>query len=311
MELMLSVYVPVFNHEKYIVQALDSILQQETEYSYEILVGEDCSTDNTRNVLKKYEKEHPGKLKVFYREHNMHHEEIRNSTDLRKRCKGKYIISLEGDDFWTDSKKIQKQIDFLEKHPEYLGVCHRCVVVGSDSKPNGEKYQECEFSEYSLKHYVSEIMPGQLATLMYRNPEKMQEIDKSLMYKSLIPGDRLIYFTLASYGKIFCMQDVMSAYRHVKNEGVSFSATLKYNFEQSENWNHEVCEYAKKIKNKESIKYAKLLYLRNIMIAVKQKDCTKRNAFRLFRKNDGNITTVLVYIRCWVNHHIFHKRIWV
>ena len=115
-ELMLSIYVPVYNHEKYIVETLDSILMQKTEYRYEVLVGEDCSTDNTRQVLEAYEKTHPGKLTVFYRKRNMHKDEIRNSTDLRLRCRGKYIIGIEGDDFWTDPLKIQKQIDLSLIH---------------------------------------------------------------------------------------------------------------------------------------------------------------------------------------------------
>lgn len=310
-ELMLSIYVPVYNHEKYIVETLDSILMQKTEYRYEVLVGEDCSTDNTRQVLEAYEKTHPGKLTVFYRKRNMHKDEIRNSTDLRLRCRGKYIIGIEGDDFWTDPLKIQKQIDFLEKHPEYVAVCHNCTVVGKDSLPLDETYPECKDYEYTLEHFVSEIMPGQLGTLMYRNPNFDSEIDEELMYKNLIPGDRLIYFTLAVYGKIYCMQESMSAYRHIKTEGSSFSANLKYNFQVAETWAKEICMYAEKIKNKKAIRYGKLLYVRNLMIAVKQGDCTKRQAFSLFQSIHGNVGTLILYVKCWVRHHILHRKIWV
>lgn len=309
-ELMLSVYVPTYNHEKYIVEALDSILMQKTEYSYEVLVGEDCSTDHTREILKQYEKEHPGRIQVFYREHNMHKEEIRNSVDLRLRCKGKYMISIEGDDFWTDPLKIQKQIDFLENHPEYIGVAHNCVVVDKDSEIIDETYPECKDNEYTLEHFVSEIMPGQLATLMYRNPNLNDDIDESLMYKNLMPGDRLIYFTLAIWGRVYCMQESMSAYRHIKTEGTSFSANLKYNFKSSENWAREICRYAEKIGDRKAIKYGKLLYMRNLMIAMKQGDCSKGQVLKLFRKMHGNFGTIYLYVKCWVKHHIFHSKIW-
>ena len=310
-ELMLSIYVPVYNHEKYIEKALDSILSQKTEYSYEVLVGEDCSKDMSREILKGYEEKHPGKLQVFYRKENMNNATIRNSIDLRMRCKGKYIVILEGDDYWTDPYKIQKQIDFLETHSDYLGVAHRCVVVDENSEPNGEKYPESEEGDYTFKHLVSEIMPGHSTTFMYRNPETCEMIDKSLMYQNLVPGDRLTFFTILSYGKIYCMNDVMSAYRHVKKGGSSFSATLKYNFQKQEDWHRELCIFAEKNKNKEAIKYARLLYLRHIFIAFKQKDCSMAEMFRRARNRNCNLMDFALYIRCWMRHHLFHKKIWV
>lgn len=310
-ELMLSIYIPTYNHEKYIGQALDGVLMQKTKYKFEVLVGEDCSTDNTRAILKDYEKKYPGRFQMFYREHNMNKEEIRNSTDLRLRCKGKYIIGLEGDDFWTDPYKIQKQIDFLENHPEYIAVAHNCIVVDKNSQVIDENYQECKDEEYTLKHFVSEIMPGQLTTLMYYNPNLDFKIDEELMYKNLVPGDRLIYFTLITSGRIYCMQECMSAYRHIKTEGSSFSANLRYNFEISENWAEEVYQYAKKIGHSQAIRYAKLLYVRNLMLAVKQGECDKKLILKYLKKIDGNLETIILYLKCWIKHHILHSRIWV
>ena len=131
-QVIVSVIVPVYNHEKYIAQTLDSILMQKTKYRYEVWIGEDASTDDTRAVLMEYEKKCPPDFHFLYREKNMHNSECRNDLDLRLRCKGKYLICLEGDDFWTDENKIEKQIDFLESHPEYIAVSHNCVVVGKD-----------------------------------------------------------------------------------------------------------------------------------------------------------------------------------
>ena len=94
-DVILSIYVPTYNHEKYIARALDSILMQKTDYAYEVLVGEDASTDNTRAVLKEYEKKYPGRFQMYYREKNMHKQKVRNAGDLIRRCSGKYIIALE------------------------------------------------------------------------------------------------------------------------------------------------------------------------------------------------------------------------
>ena len=113
-DIILSVYVATYNHEKYIERALDSILMQKIDYNMEILVGEDCSTDSTREILKEYEKKHPdSRMQIFYREKNMYGSECNNSQDLKLRCRGKYMIALEGDDFWTDENKLQRQVEFL------------------------------------------------------------------------------------------------------------------------------------------------------------------------------------------------------
>lgn len=144
---MLSIYVATYNHENYIEKALDSIFMQVTDYSYEVLVGEDCSTDNTRKVLKRYENQHldlveKGILKIFYRDHNMYREKPNNVTDLIYRCSGKYIIALEGDDFWTDKNKIQTQIEFLENNDDYIAVAHECIVVDKNSNLLQEVYPD-------------------------------------------------------------------------------------------------------------------------------------------------------------------------
>ncbi len=243
---MVSVYVPTFNHEKYLVQALDSILMQKTQYSYEVLVGEDFSTDNTRQVLREYEAAHPGRLTVFYREENMHRKPINNAGDLKRRCKGKYIIALEGDDFWTDENKLEKQVAFLEQHPDYIAVAHNCLVVGEDSQPNGEYYPECKRQDYTFTHFFDRIMPGQLTTLLCRNYMLPGSMDISLMTQGLTPGDQLLYFTLLYHGKVYCMQEVMSAYRHITSTGSSFSATVRFQGDKEMIWYQALRNYAKK-----------------------------------------------------------------
>ena len=262
---MLSIYVPVYNHEAYISQALDSILMQKVDFNYEVLIGDDLSTDNTREILKQYESAHPDIFKVFYRDHNMYREEINNGRDLLNRCKGRYIIPLEGDDFWTDELKLQKQVDFLESHPEYQAVAHNCVVVGADSKPLDETYPECKDEEYTLEHYAFDILPGQSATVMCRNFVTQNLYDTSFMDLNIVPGDRRKYFTLAANGRVHCIQEVMSAYRHITSGGSSFSATLVFDFENLLRWHNAQLEYAKKLTNKKALLCAEMLFLMTVL----------------------------------------------
>lgn len=309
--IMLSIYVPVYNHEKYVVQALNSILMQETKYKYEVFVGEDASTDNTRKILKEYEKEHPGIFNIFYREKNMNGFSCSNGLDLKKRCTGKYIICLEGDDYWTDKYKLEKQISFLEAHPEYIAVSHRCTVVDENSMPNGESYPECTDDEYTFEHYVSNILPGQTATMLCRNYMKIDGFNRSILMKNLMPGDRLLNFSLLCHGKIYCMNDNMSAYRHITSGGSSFSATYKYNYSVTEKWHRELLNYAYDIKIKRAEGYAEVLYLCAVRSAFLLKHIDFKTAVRAIKNIKKKSRAFCLLLKRDVNKFIFHKKIYL
>lgn len=276
---MLSIYVPVFNHEKYVTRALDSILQQETDFPFEVFVGEDCSTDNTRKVLKAWEKEHNDpRFHFFYRAENMHRQNPNNAGDLKARCKGKYLICLEGDDFWTDPHKLQKQVDFLESHPEYYAVAHNCTVVGADDQPNGETYPECKDTEYTFRHYAEGVLPGQLTTLLSRNYMEDPQVDHQLLTCRIGPGDRNNVFAILLRGRIYCIQESMSAYRHITQGGSSFSAGYRYNYKTDLAADGNRLQRAYLSENKEAIACAELKYLRCIRGGITQKQQTFRGA---------------------------------
>lgn len=270
-DVMVSIYVTTFNHENYITRALDSIQMQKTQYSYEVLVGEDCSTDNTRAVVQAWEREHPGKFTFFYRETNMHKTDCPNGLDLKMRCKGKYIICLEGDDFWTDPEKLEKQVTFLETHPEYYAVAHNCTVVGADSLPNGETYPECKAEDYTLRHFASDIMPGQLTTLLSRNYMTDPDFDRSLINIRCGPGDRSIYFSIAAQRRIYCMQESMSAYRHITSGGSSYSATYVHNFEVEGQAIRNRMDFARNLGNQEALYCSQIQYLLYLRYARRNK----------------------------------------
>jgi len=117
-EIVVSVCMVTYNHEKYIAQAIDSILMQVVDFKYEIVIGEDCSTDNTRKIIMDYAAKYPDKFKLLLHEKNIGM--MPNVKATLKACSGKYIASLEGDDYWTDPEKLQIQITEMNNHPE----CH-------------------------------------------------------------------------------------------------------------------------------------------------------------------------------------------
>lgn len=109
-----SVAIVTYNHEKFIEQCIESVFAQKTNFDFDVIVGEDCSTDNTRQVLMMLEQKYPGRLKPIYHQKNVGF--MSNSFDYCfPRCKGKYIACIDGDDYWCDDKKLQMQVDALEK----------------------------------------------------------------------------------------------------------------------------------------------------------------------------------------------------
>lgn len=117
-----SVCIITYNHEKYISQAIESVLMQKTNFAWEIVIGEDCSQDFTAQILSKYKDKFPNQITLILQEKNVG--AIRNAYEFSiPACRGKYIAFLEGDDYWTDEFKLQKQVDFLESNPDY-GLVH-------------------------------------------------------------------------------------------------------------------------------------------------------------------------------------------
>ena len=206
-----SIVVAVYNHEKYVEQAIRSILAQKTSFDYEVLIGEDCSTDQSRAVLQELEKECPGNFYFFYREYNYGPQN--NFMDLYKRMSGDYFIVLEGDDYWCYEYKLQEQFDFLENNLEYIACAHNTNIVDENSCIINKEYNECKDIEYTIDHFRKGLLPGQTTTLMIRNYYKRPLIDYSLESISFVAGDKRKAFQLVLQGKIYCIQSKWSCYR--------------------------------------------------------------------------------------------------
>ncbi len=276
-DILVSIFVPVYNHEKYIKQCLNGILKQKVNFKYEVLIGEDCSTDSSRKILKDMELKLPNSFKIFYREKNLGTGKQGNIADLHKRAVGKYWICCEGDDFWISENKLQMQVDFLETHNDYIAIAHECFVVDAKGNVLKEKYPSCKDKEYSFERFMAACMPGQTATILYRRSyfEINQDFTDNFQKYHSFPGDRKKAFLLLCHGKVRCIHQKMSAYRHVIQGGNSFSATMydwdKYYYEQFLFYDSIFC-YAKSLNNPDAIRVsAKLYYYSLIKYSVGKK----------------------------------------
>lgn len=123
---LVSVKMITYNHEPYITQAIEGVLIQETDFPIELVIGEDCSTDRTAQIVMEYQKKHPDIIRVITSEQNVGMK--KNSLRTEKACRGKYLAYCEGDDYWHHPQKLQKQVDFLESNTDY-GVVHSDVIL--------------------------------------------------------------------------------------------------------------------------------------------------------------------------------------
>ena len=284
----LSIVVAVYNHEKYIKQTILSILDQETTFDYEVLIGEDCSTDNSREILRSIEKKCPANFKFFYRKSNMGSE--KNFEDLYSRMQGEYFIVIEGDDYWTEKTKLQQQIEFLDSHKEYIACAHNVYVVDEKSNILDMEYTECKNCEYTIFDYLNFVLPGQTASIMSRNYFLNDQIDKSLLFVPYYAGDRRRAFVMLANGKIYCFQEKWSAYRYVTTSGTSFSATIRDNSStriQDIIFSKALLAYSKAHCNKDFQKVSETLYTLSVY-----------GAYRLEIDNISLKTLILTLIHC-------------
>ncbi|WEK21280.1 MAG: glycosyltransferase [Candidatus Pedobacter colombiensis] len=212
-EIIVSVCCITYNHEKYIAAAIESFLMQETEFRYEILIGDDCSTDNTRKIIEMYCERYPGRIRLISPSRNLGG--IRNQIALVNRANGKYIAMCDGDDFWTDPFKLQKQVDFLEANPDYVICCHYTKVIDDNYNT---KYVHP--SPVPLEFTYEDLLFGKreetrICSLMVNNTAEVRSIGKEHWYFDTYGADVIfkLHATLSTRKKIYVLPEVMGCYR--------------------------------------------------------------------------------------------------
>lgn len=214
----ISVIVLAFNQESHIAQALDSILMQKVNFKYEVLIGDDASTDQTAHIIQNYAVRYPETVHAVLRKENIG--ATRNLYDLLTRAKGTYIANLEGDDFWTDVNKLQIQADWLDSHPEYIGCYHLCKVVDETGSKVRKPNWICEKEVFCFRDFGGIYLPGHPSTWVYRNIYLEPQHDHSIIQKAhAIIADRTIAMILLAQGNFALIRRRMSCYRSVKKMG--------------------------------------------------------------------------------------------
>lgn len=239
----LSVILITYNHEKYIEKALDSVLSQVTDFPFEIVIGDDCSPDDTKNIIREYRDKYPDIIRIVHREKNTGRPTL-NVYETTMKCRGDYLAYLEGDDYWTDSDKLQKQMDFLNEHPEYIACTHSHKMIDD----NGNDITDPEIlkisdmykwsGEFTMDDFEkSGFWPGHYASVVSKNIYKNKKHDYTILYKShdFVDDGQILLFLLME-GKIYRLDDEMSVWRYVKKAGGNSwtSRSMKRNIQKED-----------------------------------------------------------------------------
>lgn len=226
-ELMVTIRCLVYNHEPYLRQCLDGFVMQQTNFRFEAIVHDDASTDGSAAIIREYAEKYPDIIKPIYETENQYSK--RNGSIrriLNEHTHGKYVAYCEGDDYWTDSLKLQKQVDFMESHPDFSICTHHCDEYDQD---NGQLILDWNRGitgdfEFDLDYYITrkKFITQPLTFLYRRSSLEPQECAKYKGYK-----DITTVYILLKYGKGMFLKDNMAVYRK-HGGGVWYGASKKF-----------------------------------------------------------------------------------
>jgi len=159
-----SVAMITYNHERFIGQAIECVLAQSVNFDYEIVIGEDCSTDGTRAIIQDFQRRYPSRIVPLFRQHNIG--AMRNYQGTVGSCRGQYLALLEGDDYWTCKDKLQRQVDFLDAHPDWAICCSRAEVRNENDQSadhvraqTGTIFPTCPSAQRPNDHDLIGLLP--------------------------------------------------------------------------------------------------------------------------------------------------------
>lgn len=217
----LSVCSITYNHGKFIRQALDSILAQCVSFDYEIVIADDCSTDDTRTILNEYSERFPGVIRLILHEKNVG--VTHNFKSVLDEARGQYVALCEGDDYWIDVNKLQRQVDFLDKHPDHSICFHKAKIDFFEVEPFPFKDYNEHTPETTSIHDLIKGNYIHTPTVVYRNHLFGKYPESFLNLKF---GDWPLHLLNAQYGKIHFIPEELGAYRVYAN-GVWSLKSLK------------------------------------------------------------------------------------
>ena len=215
-EVLVSICCITYNHEQYIKDALDSFIAQKVSFPYEIVISDDCSKDNTRSIIETYKAEYPSLIRDVSPIQNMGSQA--NFIYVLEQARGKYIAICEGDDYWTDPLKLQKQIDIMEADNSLMACCTNSSLVDMSSNILEEKLIKAivpdnKEGKYSLREFFEQNHTYPTASVVFRRSHFDEVCEKYKIMQNQYLGDWTLWIAILCFGDMYYLDEVTSAYR--------------------------------------------------------------------------------------------------
>ncbi len=226
-DIKVSISVLSYKHGPYVRQCLESLLAQKVNFKYEIVVGEDFSNDGTREILLEFKEKYPDIFVLLLNDENMG--AARNNHNIKLHCRGEYIATCESDDFWVDENKLQRQVDFLESHPQYVGISSNYVNVSVEGKkPKVNLFPWQVNKPFRLQDFLRYGLITHGSTMVHRNiiPYRNEDYVK-LRFSAPTMGDVLTHALLLDFGDIYIEPAITLAHRSGAATPTSYSFQQK------------------------------------------------------------------------------------
>ena len=215
--ILLSVCVRTHNQERFIRNALDSVLRQHTTFPFEIIVSDDASSDGTVGILQEYQKQNPEKIRLLLQETNVGGPE--NLKRVIEASNAKYVTCLDGDDFYMDEYKLQKQVEFLEAHSEYAACFHNTWYADE----TGQLMGLFNRPDFHAVHDAHEFIRERWFVPIHSAALRREYIEFPEWYSTVMNDDYVVHLSVAKHGPYYYMPDVMVAYRrHSGNTSIAY-----------------------------------------------------------------------------------------
>lgn len=212
-EVMVSVYCLTYNHEKYIRDALEGFVKQRTNFKYEVFVHDDASTDHTAEIIAEYAAKYPDIIKPIYQKENQYSKgKGITKKFIYPKLTGKYFATCEGDDYWCDENKLQRQFDFLETHPDYSACVHNTLEKDCRTGKEWPRYDTEADHDLTFEEVIKcGGATFHTSSMFYRR--EFFEVPDELRSTHFSDYPRAVYFRLS--GKIYRFKEIMSVYRYL------------------------------------------------------------------------------------------------
>ncbi len=296
-EILVSVITTAYNHEKYIRQTIESIVAQKTDFAIELLINDDCSQDGTADIIREYEERYPEIVHPIYQKENQYSKGVNVPELLVDRARGEYVAFCEGDDYWCDNTKLQRQVDKLRSCGEYAACVHQTTELNcltGATRSMSLKDGDCILG-------FEDVIPGgnkafQMSSLLIKR-ELLYDAELREFLSVSKVGDYPLAIYLAIHGGIYYIDRAMSVYRAFSSED-SWTLYIKQHPEAAVKNNQEMIKLMELTDTKTGHRYSSVI---NERIRVHRYDLLKnKNSRRIFtdREFAGLFRAESSYMKC-------------